>query len=102
MYAARIELGWVNKCFEGDSAVEIMREVESYQDFGCLLGMGRAQEGKKGQKELDKLEKFLEKYYDGTLEMSDIEKLNVKLSIGSFVCHGVADGEEEIAKLKSI
>ena len=52
MYAARIELGWVNKCFEGDSAVEIMREVESYQDFGCLLGMGRAQEGKKGQNTL--------------------------------------------------
>lgn len=101
MYAAKIELGWVNKCFEGESPTEIIRKLEKYQDFGCLLNMGRAQEGKKGQKELDKLESFLNKYYDGTLSMNDIKELSVHLSIADIVCHGVAKGEDEIAALKA-
>ena len=100
MYAAKIEIGWINQCFEGESASEILGQVEAYQDFDCLLRMGRMEEGKKGQKELDKLEAFLDKYYDGTLNMADLKKLNIKLSIGDIVCHGVAEGEEAIAKLK--
>lgn len=102
MFAARIEIGWINNYFEGETASEIMRQVEEYQDFGCLIRMGRMEEGKKGQIELDKLEAFLEKYYEGTLEISDIEKLDIHLSIGDFICHGIAEGEEEIAKLKEM
>ena len=101
MVAARIGIGWVNKCFEGETASDIMSEVEEYQDFGCLLMMGRANEGKKGQKELDKLEAFLQKYYERSLTMSDLENLNIKLSIGNIVCYGIAEGEEAIAKLKA-
>ena len=100
MYAAIIEIGWVKKCFEGNTPSEILQQVETYQDFGCLVRMGRMEEGKRGQKELDKLEAFLEKYYDETLEMSDIDKLDIHLTIGDFVCHGIAEGEEAIVKLK--
>ena len=98
--AALIEIGWVKKCFESDDPCGIIRKVEDIQDFGCLLRMGRMEEGKKGQKELSKLEAFLDKYYDGTLTMEDIRKLNVHLSIGDIVCHGVAETEEGIAALK--
>lgn len=98
--AALIEIGWIKKCFEADAPCGIIRKVEDIQDFGCLLRMGRMEEGKKGQKELSKLEEFLEKYYDGTLTMEDIRKLNVHLSIGDIVCHGVAETEEGIAALK--
>ena len=99
--AALIEIGWIKKCFEADDPCGIIRKVEDIQDFGCLLRMGRMEEGKKGQKELSKLEAFLDKYYDGTLTLKDIEKLNVHLSIGDIVCHGIAETEEEIAGLKA-
>jgi len=98
-YAARIEIGWFNDVFEGDEPWGIIAGVEGVQDFGCLMGMGRSRENAKGQKELDKLEKFLQKYYSRELTMEDIKGLNIKLSIGNIICHGVAEGDEEIAKL---
>ena len=100
-YSALIELGWIKKWFEGNDPCEILRQVEEYQDFDCLLRMGRMEETKKGQKELSILEAFLDKYYDGTLTMEDIKKLNVHLSIGDIACHGIAETEEGIAALKT-
>lgn len=50
MYAAKIELGWVNKCFEGESASDILGQVEAYHFFGVLLRMGRMEEGGKRTK----------------------------------------------------
>ena len=100
--AAKIQIGWIDKCFEADDPCGIIRKVEEIQDFGCLLRMGKAEEGKKGQKELKKLEAFLEKYYNETLTMKDISELNVKLSIGNIVCHGVAETEDQIDNLKSL
>ena len=66
-----------------------------------MLRMGREEEDEQGQKELDKLEKFLDKYYDGALELSDVEQLNIDLFVGSIVCLGIAEGDEAIAKLKA-
>ena len=99
-YAAKIEIGWLVQCFEGDDPCGVIREVERVQDFGCLLRMGRMEEGETGQQELDRLEEFLDKYYDGTLSMDDIKGLKVHLSIGDIVCHGIAMTEEEIEALK--
>ncbi len=98
--AAKIKIGWVNKCFEADSPGEIIQQVSEYQDFNCLLRMGRLQEGKKGQKELDKLEAFLNKWFDESLTMEDIKNLNIHLSIGDIVCHGIAENEEAVKALK--
>ena len=89
MYAAKIEIGWVNKWFEGETPTEIIKAVEKYQDFGCLVQMGRMHESKKGQKELDKFEKFLKKYYSEALTIVDIKELDVHLSIGDIVCHDI-------------
>lgn len=100
MYGAKIQIGWMTECIEGDSPYAIIRGVERVQDFDCLLRMGRMEEGKKGQQELTKLEAFLEKYQDGTLTMEDISNLDIKLSIGTIKCFGIAENEEEIAKLK--
>lgn len=99
-YCAKIQIGWITDCFEGDAPSTIIRSVERVQDFDCLLRMGRMEEGKKGQKELAKLEAFLERYHDGTLTMEDISNLDIKLSIGTIKCLGIAESEEEIAKLK--
>ncbi len=100
-YAARIRIGWIDQVFEGDDPCDIIRKVEEVQDFSCMLGMGRMEEDKKGQKELDKLEAFLNKYYDEKLTMKDIQKLNVHLSVGDIVCHGIAESEEEVEALKA-
>ena len=89
-FAAVIELGWIKQCFEADSPCGIIRKVEKVQDFGCLLDMGRMEEDEAGQKELDKLEAFLDKYHHRTLTMEDIKALNIHLSIANIACHGVA------------
>lgn len=99
--AAIIELGWIKKCFEADDPCGIIREVEEIQDFGCLLQMGRMEEDKKGQKELDKLEAFLYKYHKGTLTMNDIKNLKIHLSIADIICHGIAETEDKIEVLKA-
>lgn len=91
MYTANITLGWDVRDFEGDDACEIMDAASNFQDFGCLLRMGRMNEGKKGQKELDKLEAFLDKYHEGTLTIEDLKSLDVKLSIGEIVCNSVTE-----------
>lgn len=101
-YAAKIQIGWLTDCFEGDTPSDVIRSVEKVQDFNCLLRMGRMEEGKKGQKELSKLEAFLEKYYEGSLRVEDISNLDVKLSIGTIKCLGIAESDEEIEKLKSV
>ena len=100
--AALIELGWMKRWFEAEDACGIVDEVGKVQSFSCILMMGRANEGKAGQKQLDKLEKFLEKYRNGTLTMKDIEKLNIHLACGDIVCYMIAEGEEMVEALKGI
>ena len=99
--AAIIELGWLKDCFEAEDPCGIIRKVENVQDFGCLLRMGHMYEGKAGQRELSKLEAFLQKYYDGSLSMDDIKNLDIHLSIGDIVCHSIAQTEEEIESMLS-
>lgn len=99
--AAIIEIGWIKKCFEADDPCGIIQKVEGVQDFECLLRMGRMEENKKGQKQLDKLEAFLNKYHEGTLTMEDIQQLDIRLSIANITCHGIARTAEEVAALKA-
>lgn len=92
-YTANITLGWAVRDFEGDDACEIMDAASDFQDFNCLLRMGRQNESKKGQKELDKLEAFLQKYYDGSLTIEDLRSLDIRLSIGEIVCNSITENE---------
>jgi len=105
MYAAVLELqSWMGPLvhfYKGETPADIIRQFEHEQDLGCLVRMGRMEEGKKGQKEIDKIEAFLEKYYSGDLTIADIRGFSFKLSIGSFRCIGTAEGEEAIAALKT-
>ena len=89
MITANISIGWVNKSFEGNSASEVIDKVSEYQDFGCLLVMARQNESKRGQKEADKLECFLEKYNRRELTVSDLGNLKIHLSIGDIICSEV-------------
>lgn len=93
--AALIQIGWLKKWFEADDPCGIIKQVEEIQDFSCLLRMGRSEEGKKGQEQLNELEKFLDKYYDGSLTMEDIKKLNIRLSIGNIFCYEIMEAEEK-------
>lgn len=88
-YAAKIQIGWIDEWFEGDSPIDIIKKAEEVQDFNCLLDMGRSMEGKKGQKELDKLCAFLDKYHNGILTMDDIKNLSINLSVGRINCDSI-------------
>ena len=93
-YTAKIRIGWLTDDFPGDTATEIMQKVEAFQDFDCLMRMGRSNEGKKGQLELNKLSDFLDKYYDNELTIDDIRQLDVKLSIGDIKCLELKENAE--------
>jgi len=99
MFAAKIECEWI-KVFEGKTPLEIIKKAYKYQDFDCLLEQGREFEDEEGQKELDKLEVFINKYHSKQLTMEDIKNLDIKLGIGDIRCVGIAEGDEEINKLK--
>ena len=90
-YAAKIQIGWIDEWFDGDTPVEIMEKVEKVQDFDCLLDMGYSMEGKKGKKELDKLNRFLEKYRNKALTIDDIKNLSINLSIGMIKCEAIEE-----------
>lgn len=89
MYSARIELGWVDKWFDGETADEIMKKVEEYQDFDCLISMAWSREKK--QAEVKKLDEFIRKYNRGELTMEDLKNLDVKLSIANIKCHEIKE-----------
>ena len=105
MYAAVFEMtGWMGKqqyIFRGDSASDLLSKFERVQDLGCLVRMGRFQENKKGQKELDKLEAVLDKYYDGSLEPDDLLELDISISLGTIKCACVEEGDDAVDKLKA-
>lgn len=91
MYKALIEIGWVQKWFSGETVEEIVSQIERYQDFGCMMMFGRNLENPAGQKALDKLELFLDKYGKRKLTIDDLRELDLHLSIGNFICHEVVE-----------
>lgn len=105
MYAALFEMtSWMGNrqyIFKGNSATVLLSEFEAIQDLGCLVRMGRGQEDTKGQKELDKLEAILDKYYDGTLTPDDLLTLDISISLGTIKCVCIEEGADAADKLKA-
>ena len=106
MYAALFEMdSWMGNrqyIFEGESASELLAEFERVQDLACLVRMGRGEEDSEGQKALDKLERLLDKYYDGTLTIDGLLGLDVEISVGSIKCICIKEGENAVEKLKEL
>lgn len=92
-------LGHQKYIFKGENASEILAKFERIQDLSCLVRMGRGNEGKKGQKQLDALEEMLEKYYSGELTMQDLQAFDVTIGIGGMKCSGIAETDEAVEKL---
>jgi len=92
-------LGHQKYIFKGETASDILAKFEQIQDLSCLVWMGREREGKKGQKQLDKLEAMLEKYESGELTMQDLQDFDVTISIGAMKCSGIAETDEAVEKL---
>lgn len=105
MFAALFEMtswmGCQQYIFAGNTASDLLSEFERVQDLGCLVRMGRGQESKKGQKELDKLEAILEKYYDGSLTADDLLTLDIAISLGTIKCVCIEEGGDAVEKLKA-
>ena len=101
MYGALIKVGGSCHFFEGNSPGDIILRLEDVQDLQCLLRMGRRVENADGQKELDKLEAFLELYLEDRLTMEDIRALEVHLKVGVLQCVGIAENQDEIDGLKA-
>ena len=53
------------------------------------------------QKELDKLEAVLDKYYDGSLTPDDLLTLDISISIGTIKCVCIEEGDDAMDKLRT-
>ena len=97
-YTATFQIGWMSVDAEGNTPEELISEVERVQDLQCLAQMAAMMGTKKDQKEIGKLNYFLDKYYNDKLTVDDIRSLDVNLSVGSLKCESLteeADEEEE-------
>ena len=92
-------MGTERHYFEGESPSDLIDQLEHVQDLSCLVRMGRMEEDKKGQKQIDKLEAFLDKYYSNGLTVEDLRNFNIKISIGWIRCAKVAEGEKAVEEL---
>lgn len=105
-YVAVIEmeswLGTEQHIVKGDNAGELLVEFEKIQSLDCLVRMGRSREDANGQKQLDKLEAILKKKYNGDLTIVELKKMDIKLTIGSFKCLTVEEGEKAENVIKSV
>ena len=105
MFAALFEMtswmGCQQYIFEGNTASDLLSKFERVQDLGCLVQMGRSHENKNGQKELDKLEAILDKYYDGSLTPEELLTLDVSISLGAIKCVCIEEGATAADTLKA-
>ena len=93
-YSAIFHIGWMTVNAEGDTPVDLVREIENAQDLQCLVQMAGMMGTKKDKKEIGKLVAFLEKYGGRTLTIDDIRNLDVDLSAGSLKCESLTENEE--------
>ena len=105
MFVALFEMtSWMGRelyIFKGDTASKLLSEFEQVQSLGCLVRMGRGQENENGQRELDKLEAILDKYYDGDLTPDELLTLDISISLGTIKCVCIEEGDDAVAKLKA-
>lgn len=94
-------LGHEEHYFEGEDASEILSQFERVQDLGCLSRMARVEGTKRDIKEMEKLDKFLDKYYSGELTMEDLAAFKIEISIGKFGVLKIANNDDEIGNLSN-
>ena len=104
MYAALFEMdswmGLEQRIISGSSAADLLYGFEEVQHLGCLVRMGRSEEGPEGQKMLDKLEEILNLRDNGDLTNEDLLTLDIKISLGTIKCVEIAEGDDADEQLK--
>ena len=85
---------------EGEDIDVIVHQILRENDLYCIARMGRSMGTKDDQPQLNRIDKFLEKFDQGELTWDDISKFNFKLSTGSFRCLGIASDPKNLEKLK--
>ena len=105
MYAALFEtkswMGQKQHIVKGKDVVELIDNFEEIQSLGCLVQMGRNEEGAEGQIALNKLEDILDKRDRGEITVEELLELDISLQVGGIKCSVVIEGEDAIEKLKA-
>ena len=105
MYAALFEtkswMGEKKHIVKGKDVAGLIDDFEEVQSLGCLVRMGRGQEGPEGQKQLNKLEDILDKRDNGTITVEELLELDIDLSVGKIKCSVVIEGDDAIEQLKA-
>lgn len=98
MYAGLFELNsWMGKeqyVFVSDTATDLLNKFERVQDLSCLIAMGMDREDEAGKESLERLKELLNKHYSGQLTIDELKLLDVQISLGSFKCVDIIEGDD--------
>lgn len=86
--------------FRGIDANDLVSQFNEVQDLPCLVETGESLGTKKDKIVLKQLQSFLLKYYEGSLEMTDLKNLSIKLSLGHIGVRAIAESPEEVQMLE--
>jgi hypothetical protein len=105
MYASLFEMsswaGVEQYIINGNSVAELLYGFEDIQSLSCLVKMGKSRENGDALLSLVKLEQILNARDVGTLTVDKLLELDVKISLGSFKCVEVLEGNDAHEKLRA-
>lgn len=93
-------IGTEHYLLEGEDCNSIVQQLLRENDLYCIARMGRSMGTKADQRQLNKIDRFLDKYDSGKLTWDDLLKFKFDISTGSLRCLGIKSELEEIEKLK--
>lgn len=98
-YAAVFTIGFLKTVAQSDTLTGLIDRLWRDQDLSCLSRQAQVMGDDNDAKSAKKLDRFLEKYYNGSLKAKDIKELHLEFSIGSINCIDFASGDDEVAEL---
>lgn len=98
-YAAVFTIGFLKTIAQSETLTGLIDRLWRDQDLSCLSRQAQVMGDENDAKSAKKLDRFLEKYYEGSLKVKDIKDLHLEFSIGSLNCIDFASGEDEVLEL---
>ncbi|MCQ2148173.1 MAG: hypothetical protein MJZ16_11775 [Bacteroidales bacterium] len=98
-YAAKFKVGYLEITVAAKTLSGLIDQLWQSQDLSCLSRQAGYMGDDNDAKLVEKLDRFLEKYYSGSLKSRDIKNFHYDFSIGSLDCLEFAYGKDEVEAL---
>lgn len=98
-YAAKFKISYLEVTVASDTLVGLIDQLWKSQDLSCLSRQSQMMGTEGDVVVAERLDRFLEKYYAGSLRCKDIQDMQFDFSIGSLMCVAFATNKEDVLAL---